>query len=211
MELDELKIHLKQKIDDDRGQKSPADIAILLTRKTNSIIHKLKKSLWFEIASCFIFIMIFGYLSIFNQYTSIRIYFSAFTILIIAFLLLLFYLLKKVNQLSGSNLPIKENLISLHSLLKEFTKRYFQFTMSLLPICLFFSAYLGYQDGKNGVIIDGLDSLASKFNNGKELIIFLIVYIIILTVGTYYFTKWYIKKLYGKYLDQLQDCINELN
>lgn len=211
MELDELKIHLKQKIDDDRGQKTPADIAILLTRKTNSIVHKLKKSLWFEIASCVVFIFAFGYLSIFNKYPSLKTYSTAFVFLIIAFLILLFFLLRKVNHLSDSNLPVKENLVELHRLLQEFTKRYFQFTMSLIPICLLFSGYLGYQDGKNGVVIEEFDSLASKFNNGKELIIFLIVYIIILTIGTYYFTKWYIKKLYGKYLDQLQDCINELN
>jgi hypothetical protein len=43
MELDELKLQLKQKLEISSDQKSPTDIAQLLTKKTNSIIHKLKK------------------------------------------------------------------------------------------------------------------------------------------------------------------------
>jgi hypothetical protein len=31
-----------------------------------------------------------------------------------------------------------------------------------------------------------------------------------LTVGIYYFTKWYLKKLYGNYVNELKIYINEL-
>lgn len=211
MELDELKLHLMQKIDNDRGLKSPSDIAELLSKKTKSVITKLKNSLLFEIVSCVVFLIAFVYFIATVKYSSIKIYLTAFLILIILFLIILFYLYKKVNELSTTNLPIKNNLIALHKLLKEYTKRYFQFTMSLIPICLIFSGYLGYIDGKNGVVIDELEPISSNLKTGKELIIFLVAYIGILIVTTYLFTKWYLKKLYGKYLDQLQHCINELD
>lgn len=211
MELDELKIQLKQKLDESRGQKSPADIAILLTRKTQSILHKLKKSLWFEIAFCILAIIGFAYIGITSKHHSFNIYFSVFGFLFLAFLILLFYLLKKITQLANANMPVKENLVSIHATLKEFTKRYFQFSMSLIPICIFFSGYLGYQDGKNGDSFEEFDKLNSLFSNTKQIIVFIFVYMLVLAIGIYYFTKWYLKKLYGKYLDELQACIHELN
>lgn len=211
MELDELKLHLKQRIDNDRGLKTPSDIALLLSKKTKSIIAKLKNSLLFEIVSCIVFLIAFVYFIATVKYDSIKIYLSFFSILIILFLFLLIYLLKKVNELNKTNLPVKNNLITLHKILREYTKRYFQFTMSLIPICLIFSGYLGYMDGKNGVVIDELDAISLNLKDMKELVIFLVVYIGILTLTTYLFTKWYIKKLYGKYLDQLQNCIEELD
>lgn len=211
MELDELKLLLNQKIDDSRGLKTPSDIAIVLKQKTQSIIHKLKKSLWIEIIFSLVIFLLFGYIGLFSKYTSLQIYFSVFTILCVVFMLVLFYLIQKINKLSNTNMPIKQNLISIHSIIKEFTKRYFQFTLSLIPICLLFSGYLGYQDAKNGVVINELDTISNKLTSPTKLLVFLVAYMLALSVGVYYFTKWYLKKLYGKYLIQLQDCINELD
>ena len=210
MELDELKLQLKQKLEISNDQKSPTDIAQLLTKKTNSIIHKLKKSLWFEIVSCILFTVAFIYIGLTSKYQSFQLYFSSFAILCLAFLILLIYLLKKVNTINHNSMPIKENLVAIHSLLKEFSKRYFQFTMSLIPICVFFAGYLGYMDGKSGIIMDEITNFSNQLPTSKQAIVFLIVYLIVLSVGIYYFTKWYIKKLYGLYLDQLQSCINDL-
>lgn len=211
MELDELKIQLKQKLDEARGQKSPADIAMLLTRKTQSVLQKLKNSLWFEIIFCIIAIAGFAYIGITSKHQSFRIYFSVFSILFVAFLIILIYLLKRVKVLSSSNMPVKEHLVNIHNTLKEFTKRYFQFSMSLIPICILFSGYLGYVDGKNGDSFEEFDKITSHFSNAKQVLIFMGIYMIALAVGVYYFTKWYLRKLYGKYLDELQNCINELN
>ncbi|HPH24581.1 MAG TPA: hypothetical protein PLW32_11900, partial [Chitinophagaceae bacterium] len=70
--------------------------------------------------------------------------------------------------------------------------------------------YLGYMDGKSGIIMDEITNFSNQLPTSKQAIVFLIVYLIVLSVGIYYFTKWYIKKLYGLYLDQLQSCINDL-
>lgn len=210
MELDAFKTHLKLKIDEARGQKSASDIATLLTKKTQSVIHKLKKSLWLEIICCIVFILLFSYVAIVSKYPSLRIYFSVFAVFSVFFLLVLTYLLKRINQLGNASMSIKQNLIAIHTIIKDFVKRYFQFTMSLIPICFIFSGYLGYQDATNGNDIEELDKFNSLFKNNTRVIIFLSVYMVLLTVGIYYFTKWYIKKLYGKYLEQLQTCIDEL-
>ena len=49
MDLDELKYELKNKLSTDHAGISDEDIAALLSKKTGSIVGKLKKSLWMEI------------------------------------------------------------------------------------------------------------------------------------------------------------------
>ena len=68
MELDELKSLLNQKLTTAHSGRSTDDIAHLLTRKTSSVIDKLKRSLWIEIISCIVIILGFGYIGIAGSY-----------------------------------------------------------------------------------------------------------------------------------------------
>lgn len=208
MELDEFKGLLKHQMETDHFYRSEADIAVLLTKKANSILGKIKKSLWFEIISCILITLLFGYLGFVSKYTSFHIYFSVFTIVFIPFTIILFYLLKKTNQINSNNLSIKNNLQSIVLVLEEFMKRYFQFTMALIPICFVFAFILGYNEKQP---IDSIDQILLKYKPSVTLIsILTLIYMIALTVGVYYFTKWYLKKLYGNYVEQLKVYINEL-
>ena len=208
MELDEIKDILNQQLATDHLYRSEADIAELLNKKANSIIVKIRKSLWFEILSCMLIIMLFGYLGLSSKYSSINIYFSVFTIVFIPFTIILFYLLKKTNQIDMNNLSVKSNLQSIVQVLEEFMKRYFQFTMALIPICFIFAFLLGYNEQHP---IESLDQIMLKYKPSFTFIsIFSLLYMTALSVGVYYFTKWYLKKLYGNYVEQLKIYINEL-
>jgi hypothetical protein len=208
MELDEFKNILNQQLATDHLYRSEADIAALLRKKAHSIIVKIKKSLWFEIFSCIVIILLFGYLGLSSKYSSINIYFSIFSIVFIPFIIILFYLLKKINRLNTNNLSVKNNLQSIVSILEEFMKRYFQFTMALIPICFVFAFFLGYNEKQP---IEPIDEIILKYKPSYSFItIFTVVYMTSLTVGIYYFTKWYLKKLYGNYVNELKIYINEL-
>lgn len=208
MELDEFKDIINQQLETDHLFRSEADIAELLTKKANSILGKIRRNLWFEIISCILITLLFGYLGFMSKYTSFHIYFSVFTIVFIPFTIILFYLLKKTNQINSNNLSIKNNLQSIIQVLEEFMKRYFQFTMALIPICFVFAFILGYNEKHP---IDSIDQIVLKYKPSITLVsIFTLIYIVALTVGVYYFTKWYLKKLYGNYVEELKIYINEL-
>jgi hypothetical protein len=208
MELDEFKDTLNQQLATDHLYRSEADIAALLRKKAHSIIVKIKKSLWFEIFSCIVIMLLFGYLGLSCKYSSMNIYFSAFTLVFVPFTIILFYLLKKINRLNTNSLSVKNNLQSIVSILEEFMKRYFQFTMVLIPICLVFAFFLGYTKKQP---IEPIDQIILKYKPSYSFItIFTFVYMTSLTVGIYYFTKWYLKKLYGNYVNELKIYINEL-
>ena len=208
MELDDLKYQLKHKLSTDHAGRSDEDIAALLTKRTGSIVDKLKRSLWIEIIFGILIVMIFGYIGLFSNYHAFRIYFSVFAVLSAAFVIILIYLLRRTSKLGATALPIKSNLQNIVNIIQEFVKRYFQFTMALIPVCFIFSFLLGYNDPEP---MPAFDNFAKNiFSSAGRVIIFLLAYFLLLSIGMYYFTKWYLKKLYGKYVNQLKECIAEL-
>ena len=209
MELDDIKTQLKDKLSSDHTGRSQEDIASLLTKKTQSVICKLKKSLRFEIYSGITISLIFWYIGLTSNYPTFNIYFSVFAFLSLGFIGLLIYLLKRTNQLSNNLLPVKNNLYTIVTIIEEFCKRYFQFTMGLLPVCFIFAFVLGYHEQDP---IPKMDRLAnSLFSSQWKVVVFILVYLGGLSIGVYYFTKWYLKKLYGNYVTQLKACMAELS
>ncbi|MEN9686095.1 MAG: hypothetical protein RLZZ28_1881 [Bacteroidota bacterium] len=207
MELDELKSQLKEKLATDHTGRSDADIAFLLRAKTNSVIGKLKKSLRKEIFLGVLVLLPLGYIGIASEYRSLRIYFSVTAVLCAAFLGLLIYLIKRINRLSVDILPVSRNLTEIVRIIEEFIRRYFQFTMALVPVCLIFAFFLGYHEPKH---IDGLDHFVQLQLDARWKLWLVVIYLIGFTVLVYYFTKWYLRKLYGNYLAELKECMKEL-
>lgn len=208
MELDEMKSLINQKLTTAHTGRSANDIAHILTRKTSSVTDKLKRSLWIEILFCIAVILIFAYLGIAGSNHLYRIYFSVFAVLAVVFLLIVIYLLRRMQELSATALPVKSNLQTIVIIIETFMKRYFQFTIGLIPVCFVFAFLLGYNDHSS--IPETGQAAASYFTDAWQVIVFMIVYMIGLSVGIYYFTKWYLKKLYGRYVAQLKECILEL-
>lgn len=208
MELDDLKGLINQKLMTGSIDVTENNFATILKGKAKSVISKIKKSLWFEIVSCVFVVLGFIIIALSTERTSLRIYFGFFGIVFIPFSMVFFYLLKKINEFDNSVLPVKENLQQLIKMLEEFTRRYFQFNMALLPICFLFAFALGYNEKEP---IEQLDHLIAKLKVTKTLYIgFILGYTILVAVGLIYITKWYIKKLYGKYIDQLKVLLAEL-
>ncbi len=207
MELDELKYQLNHKLSTDHTGRSESDIASLLNKRAMSVTEKLRKSILFEIYSCIIVFIGFGYISIAIKLHSVRIYFSVFTLFTFAFMLVLIYLLRRIKILSSTTLPVKGNLQTIVVIIEEFTKRYFQFSMALVPICFVFAFWLGYTEKYP---LEEIDRLVKHVSPSWKLFLFAGVYMLLLAVGVYWFTRWYLKKLYGKYIIQLKACIDEL-
>jgi hypothetical protein len=208
MNLDDLKIQLNRKLEENQSFEMAIDsINNFQNFKTTSIAQKIKNSLITEIVFSMLFMLVFIYIAIYTKYTSIKIYFGTFSFLIFSFSVLLVFLLKKTNNLTASSLPVIQNLKKLHSLLSEFVTRYFQFTMFLIPICLIFSAYLGYTDAQKN--INSFVIMPSTIDTKNQLIL-ITIFIILFIAGMYYFTKWYLKKLYGNHLKELEIMIEQL-
>jgi hypothetical protein len=208
MDLDQFKHQLNEKLSTDHQGRSGEDITQMLSKKTFSVIEKLKKSILYEILFGFLGTLLFAVLAFSTKYYSVRTYFGVAAVFIFVFLFLLIYLLKKTSELNKVSQPVISNLNNYVVLIEEYMKRYFQFTMAMVPICLFFAGWLGYHEKTP---IPELDQLIVKGHLGIKLILAIsFVYLIAFSVGMYYFTKWYLHKIYGKYVLELKDCIKDL-
>jgi hypothetical protein len=205
MELDELKSQLKNKLASDHAGRSDTDIAALLSKRTNSVIGKLKRSLLKEILLSTAIVILFSCIGLFSSHPSLRIYFSVFAIICGVLILPLIYIFRRTTRLSSTALPVKSNLQTIVSIMEEMIKRYFQFTMALIPVCFVFSLLLISNDGTVSIKAKGI------FSASWQVITIASVYAALLFVGTYYFTKWYLRKMYGKYVVQLKECVSELS
>lgn len=215
MDLDQFKNELKTKLATEHINRSDADFEQILKSKTSSFIDKIKKSLWFEIIIGFLLNFGFVFAAFDAGMRSMRIYFGVFSILMYLFLFFLIYLLLRTNKIKTTDQTIKKNLESYIQLIEEFVKRYLQFTMALIPICLVFAGYLGYSDGHSDATTGAYNngySFGSKLN-GTQFTLILLSFLSIICLGAYgmyHFTKWYLKKLYGNYLSELKKCMSEL-
>lgn len=208
MDLDQFKQQLNEKLSTDHRGRSAEDLTLLLSKKTFSVIEKLKKSIQYEILFGILGMLLFSVLAFSTKYQSVSTYFGVAAIFIFAFLFLLVYLLKKTIELNKVHQPIISNLNNYVALIEEYMKRYFQFTMAMVPICLFFAGWLGYHEKAPA---PALDKFLGKAHLGKPLVLTIaIIYLISFGAGMYYFTKWYLHKIYGKYVLELKKCIKDL-
>jgi membrane glycosyltransferase len=198
---------LNQKLETDHLLRTEEDFAALLKKKANSVISKIRKSLQFEIISCIVITLLFAIIGFISSYSSFRIYFITFTLLFLPFIFILIYLLRKTNKINNSG-SVRSHLQSIISILEEFVKRYFQFTMALIPICFTFAFILGYNEKES---IPMLDHFHALYNPSLSMILTsALLYMVVFAVGIYYFTKWYLQKLYSRYILQLKEYMVEL-
>ena len=208
MELDELKYELKNKLSG-RQDKSTVDLVQLLHSKTRSVISKLKRSLRFEMIVAIVCTVIFTIVGMLNKNPDFRIYFGVFSLVFMGFVVVIAYLLVRITHLSKSQLSVKTNLQSLVTIIQEYIKRSFQFTMALLPICLVFSFWLGYNEPSRPMPAMN-NSLMHTFKTKAHINALLILYFAGLAIVVYHFTKWYLNKLYGNYINELKAYMTEL-
>lgn len=208
MELDQLKYQLNQKLSTERGSRTDADFLELLKKRTHSVISKIHRSLLMEIFVCVIFLVVMCYVCFTTHHWTLKLYFGSLSIPVVVVGIFLIYLYRQTSDLMTSPKPIRNTLQTVVKLMDRFVRMYFQMTMAMIPICLTLSILLSYTEP---VTVPELEKFFAQFLNASLTTwVFLILYVAGMVVGMYYFTKWYLRKLYGKYVDQLKQYIQEL-
>ncbi|MCE3281957.1 MAG: hypothetical protein K0Q66_694 [Chitinophagaceae bacterium] len=199
MELDELKQALNQRMAAVPAQRSEKDIESLLESDTVSLVQKLRRSIWLEMLVSVAFTLFCAAMLLLDDTWVYNVYFSIIGVVGIAFVIVLYLLLRKTATVSAST-PVKQNVESLVALLKEYMRRYLQLTLLLMPACFVFTAWLSYNDpGKVPKPVDW------------ETIGYLSAGLLVVVVGFYYFTRWYLWKMYGGYVRQLERIVHEFD
>ena len=102
----------------------------------------------------------------------------------------------------GMTASLKQSLQLIINIVTRFTRLYFRISIGLLPVIFIFGLITGYLD----IAAQGL---LPRIQWSRGLGVYTIVFIA-WSVIIYFFSKWYIRKLYGKYLLQLRQQLKEI-
>lgn len=199
MELDDLKYQLKQRLEQPESDHSAAHISLLLKKRTHSVLDKLSRSLQLEIYLSLTFGAVFTAIAILSNNWTQRIYYSTFLIVLAFFGGFPYYLIKRIKKLGYTPLPVRSNLSTIHAIISRYVKRCYRVTMLLIPVCLAYSLWLHYLQNDSVLLVSF--TVAVALYAGCSVAI---------AVPVHYITRWYLQKLYGAYLKQLQEQIEEL-
>ena len=201
MELDDLKSIWKK---DKPGYepKREDEIASMIKGRSNSIINKLKRSVWFELIFTIMCGLTLGIWALTLERGALM-----WTILslIILFVSYLFYYVKKIillNQFNPSNENMKNSLEHLLKRLTTYLAFYKRSYAILYPVYLCLGLLFG-------ALETGIDNFLMRLRQ-PQAILYLVGLSVVFFFCTIWITNLYLRKLYGNHLDKLKELLNEL-
>lgn len=198
-ELDDLKSIWKQS---GFETKNEAEIALMLRKKSDTLITKLKRSVWFELILTIVCIIAMG-----GYVITLKSGALLWTILSLLALLIIYtlYYIKKIillNQHDHSDKNLAQNLTHLldrlDSYMKFYTRSYAILYPSFFALGIFF-----------GALETGFDRFIHKFSSPLYSFSFILLSIVFMA-GVYKITDWYLKKLYGNHIVKLKSILEDL-
>lgn len=208
MELDELKYRLNSKLSGE-GNKTIEDLSGMLYKRRGSLVYKLTKNLYIEMGFAMLFGAIFIYLANQSKLFTLQTSFSIVAIVCFVFAIAIGLLIKQVSLLSNKAHPLKTSLESLIKILRLFVKRYFQFIVLLVPVCFFLSYWIGYNEPVRPHYVQSYNNFNPFLKDTTDYFLF-VVYAIMIITGVFFFARWYLKKLYVNYINELRSQLKDL-
>jgi hypothetical protein len=199
-ELEDLKSIWKQQAGFEVKKKD--ELLQMLGKSSNTIISKLKRSVWFELIFTVACILVLGMYTTTIPNGALMWTILSLLVLLISYTL---YYVKKImllNQYDSSSDNLKANLRHLLERLDAYMKFYKRSYAILYPV--FFVLGLLF-----GALESGFDRFIHIFDNPLYTASFIILSIIFM-VGVYTITNWYLKKLYGNHIEKLRTILDDL-
>ena len=208
MELEELKNYLNRQLEEQSTLQSSGEISAILRNKSIGIVHRIRKNLWIEFVISLLAVMVVLYAKYLGGNYVMQIFFNIFLGITLLFLPIFIWLIRSTYQLSPELSSVKTNLTRLHLLIDRFTRFYFIFTMAIfLPVVFYSLIAAGFERNNHSL----MESLQFYMQLPAIPLLLIGAYILIFGVGLYFFTRWYLRTLYGKYLDKLKVLLAELD
>ncbi|HEX6226513.1 MAG TPA: hypothetical protein VFZ52_18965 [Chryseolinea sp.] len=183
--------------------KNEQEIAMMLKGRSISIINKLKRNVWFELVFTILVSVVLLVYALSLPQGAMK--WTSISLLLMCIASTIFYV-KKLVMLSRVQ-EINENLHdTISSLIKNLTAylRFYKNSYTVLyPV--YFSLGLLFS-----VFERGTDSFLQLLAQPTT-IIYLLVMAGLFFVVSFWFARWFLKKLYGDHLEKLKNIFNELN
>lgn len=203
MELDNLKDLWRDLDQKEVHQNTDEQIVMILQKKSQSPIARMKRNLLLELIAVIILysLAIWYFLA-----TAMGRYWEIALLLLSVGVVFIFYYYRK-NKLLGEmqclTCEVRSNLQKQLITLEKYVQFYFVSGIILTPVAYFAS----------GLIVlfkSPVQNAAAGFTESGEYIVFIVIGLLI-TIGSYFLNKWYIKKLYGQHIKKLKELLLQMD
>jgi hypothetical protein len=205
MELDQLKEMWSNVGSKQQGPSADA-LQALLHKKSKSPIAKMKRNLLMELL--FIMVLYVGCVVYYFLHFTGGMLSLAWMLIVIGVLYIFYYLQKKklLNQMECVSCEVKLNLKMQLQTLEKYVRFYLISGTIMFPVVFIATGMVGFFYAPD---IAREAALKSK----DFLWIFttaLVVFAFVLTAPIYFLNKWYVRKLYGRHIQQLKNILQEM-
>lgn len=203
MELDDFKTILRTTLQQQAPDRSAAELEQSIQGRTLSVIGKVKRSIAGELVLGIV--LAAAGIWVWWRYPSFssRCFSALMLVICIFFMVYMVLLYRGIIRFEKADQPVKQRLRQIIGILQQFTRLYFRFSMSVLPVAFVLGLATGYADIMHQPL------LAQNFHWAKGLAAYILLFAAWSLIA-YMFSKWYIKKLYGNYLQDIRNQLEDL-
>ncbi len=202
MELDDIKTLMKARLE--HGVDSSAwELKASIKQSTRSVTGKIKRNIRLEAVGFMICALAALYCWLAFPSLLVRLFCIATWALCVLFGIYLRTLYKNIVFYETETGTVKQSLEQIIQIVRRFTRLYFGISVGLLPVVYVFGCIIGY-------LVLSKEGLLQNFNWSTTMLYYGIAFIIGWSVIIYFLAKWYIRKLYGNYLLQLQQQLKDI-
>lgn len=204
MELEQLKEMWKKQ---ETGQVS-TEVQPLLSRRSNTPIAKMKRHLVIELIAV---ILLYGFVISFYFFNRDGKFMSISVLYFIIGSLFCIYFYRKFKLLSEMECmacEVKSNLSKQVATLEKYIRFYLLAGTAIIPVVMIFFYWFEFKYASGGKGIFFL--LPSEGVSVLRSIGSLLLWTIPTTILFYFINKWYVRKLYGRYVESLKEMLSQM-
>ena len=178
------------------------DLKKLLKGKTRNVIQKINRSIKYEVGMLIVLTLAFASSAFWGgQSISQKVLFGLVILLCSISGIYYWFKYRQINQIDINTENLKDSLETLISTIEYYLKIYFYGSMSLIPLSYLTGYFYGYTLGSEELWLQTFQPSTLWIGLGSG-VVFTLLMIPVL--------KWYLRKLYANYLEELKDCHQEL-
>lgn len=202
MELDDIKTLMKARLE--QGTDSNAQqLEASMKQRTQSVTGKIKRNIRFEFAGFMVCGLAAVYCWLAFPSLLVQLFCIATWALCVVFGAYLNALYRKIIFYETEPASVKQSLQQIIQIIRRFTRLYFGISVGLLPVVYILGCIIGY-------LVLVKEGWLQNFNWSKTMLYYGIAFIAGWSLLIYFLAKWYIKKLYGKHLLQLEQQLRDI-
>ena len=209
MELDDFKSQLNNMFGQPGTEMTGDELSLMLHQQSGNVVSKIRRNMAMEIISSAVLVAALGVFAVMIGSDLVKIA-AGMSLVVIVIQAAGFWW--QGRDLSRTFPPghanLKESLIYTLAAVERFIRLYTRFSLVAYIVGLVLGGYVGVYTA----ITDKEDpAFAAITWTGWGAVGFAFGVLLLLSVGCWYFLKWWVAFNYGKYLKELKNCLQQLN